>query len=161
MDIRNWGLHQIMQLPDSVFGRRYCVSCAKLAEQGATVWDISEIALPERAVLWEVTVFASTDAYSVASMRIALGDQQPTTAAMMSRLEPLIPGLGYQGPDPRYIHPYAALGMHLVRLKMPIATMGRRLVLETTAVDGANGSLTLATVWSAVPNEVPDCLISG
>ncbi len=54
MDIRNWPLSQIMQLPDAAFGRRWPVGLAYAFAGAGAEFDISEAALPERFVIWEV-----------------------------------------------------------------------------------------------------------
>ena len=161
MDIRNWGINKIMQLPDSMLGRRFCVSCAITATQGALVWDISEVALPERTVLWNVGVWSGVAGFYSEYFRMALGDQLPTAAAMMNALEPLVPGLGLQGAGPRQIPLYMANYNVLSNLKHYIPAMGRRFVLEVKAVDTKAIELVVVLTVSSIPNEVPDCLLSG
>lgn len=161
MDIRNWSLDRIMQLPDSCLSRRFLISCCCAPEAEQTVWDISELGLPERAVLWEMMLWANTSAVNIESIRIALGDQLPASTEMMDALEPLIYGLGLQGPEPRVMYT-SYLGMiSFRRLRIPIEAAGRRLVLEVTAPAGQTPIVLVGIVVSTIPTEVPDWLISG
>lgn len=160
MDVRSWGLGQIMQLPDCCFGRRFSVCCDALSVEEALAWDISEVALPEKCVLWEVVINSdvSVVAPQIASVRIALGDQLPASSAMMDALEPLVPGLGIQGPEPRYI---SGLTNHLVfHTRYPISVNGRRLILEVISNAGVSARIQLVCEFSSIPTEVPDCLFS-
>ena len=53
MDIRNWPMNRIMQLPDCCFSRRWPVGVSWLGEAVSVGYDISEAGLPERCVIWE------------------------------------------------------------------------------------------------------------
>lgn len=158
MDIRNWPIDRIMQLPDFCFGRRYMIVCSINQESGVQSWDISEIAFPEKAVIWEMTIeilgaFAFDD-----SFRIAIGHQLPTTTAQMSALDPLIPGMGIQGVEPRYQILQLYAGTSMRKLRMPIETGGRRMILEITPI--GQKAMTVKIIVSSIPTEVPDWLIS-
>ncbi|MBA7714214.1 hypothetical protein ES703_123231 [subsurface metagenome] len=78
----------------------------------------------------------------------------------MDRLEPLVMGLGYQGPEPRGFFVGTSGALHLDRLKMYVPAQGRRLVIEVVALTGMELGITVAIVVSACPTEVPDCLLS-
>jgi len=160
MDISQWPLGRIMQLPDYCFGRRFMVSAHLRASAQTTVWDIAEPALPELMVVWEFYVSPWQAEISTGIVRIALGDQLPTTIAMMDALEPLFSGFGVQGAEPRNYTQKAGDGFFLSRLKMPVRTSGRRLVVEyTNSHQAATGQQSLAIVVSGVPKDIP-CLNS-
>ncbi|MBA7479329.1 hypothetical protein ES707_14763 [subsurface metagenome] len=161
MDIRNWPLDRIMQLPDCCFGRRYVISASALSSLGVLGYDISELALPERCVIWELAGWAGKENLDLAYFRIALGDQLPTTVAQMNALEPLIPGFGPQGPEPRRIDIYVNIGKLFNNIRMPLAAAGRRLVLEVASLPTKNCRFSVAVVVSSIPTEVPDWLCSG
>ena len=132
MRIDNWPLGKILSLPDCCFGRRFLVSCTVQAGAGGiiTLWDISEIALPEHCVVWELSAYCDSLSADLASFRMALGDQLPTTTVMMDSLEPVFHGLGLQGASPRAIvMPYVG-DMRWNCLRFGIAASSRRLVLE-------------------------------
>ncbi len=160
MDIRNWPLGRIMQLPDHCFGRRFVISCLIEGSDAAPVWDISEMALPEWAVLWELVVWCREGGGAVSSLRLGLGDQLPTSAAMMGTLEPLIPGLGITGIEPRSILLGYFIDPRFQNIRFPIHSVGRRLVIEVSSVATKTPFVGVGIVISSIPKEVPDCLLS-
>ncbi len=128
---------------------------------GEPGWDISEIALPERCVLWEVTAFpvgawAADDAF-----RMALGDQLPTSLAMMSSLNPLLHGMGRQGPEPRQTHINSYVSFAVRRLRVLIESCSMRPILEVKPVGDPKISLNVVLVFSSIPREVEDWLLSA
>lgn len=161
MDIRSWALHQIMQLPDNCFGRRFLVSCCVAAGAGVAAWDISELAFPERAVIWEFGMTNVGTTQELDSFRLALGDVLPTSTAIMDALEPVFPGLGLTGLSPRQIYTGWISPMHLSRLRFPIMASGRRLVFEATGLADKTPLVTVMLLVSSIPVEVPDCLFSA
>lgn len=160
MRIDQWGIGRILELPDHLFGRRFLVSCSVEGGDAAAAWDISELAFPEVAVIWEVRIFSVLAGSNVDSIRLAIGDQLPTATAQMDGLEPFIQGLGAQGPGPRAINPSLDGRMEWDRLRFAIATAGRRLVLEATGIAGQTPVVTVGVVVSSVPKEVPEWLYS-
>jgi len=160
MDLRNWSMDQILQLPDHCLSRRFVVSCSMSTLGDETVWDISELALPDRAIVHELTMFGTGSLGKFAVVRLALGDQLPTAVAEMDRLEPLFHGLGVQGAEPRGFTVGAQGQFTLNRLKMYVPAQGRRLVLEMAAAATVVIFVCAAITVSTVPTEVPDCLLS-
>lgn len=161
MDVSRWSMDQILMLPDHCLSRRYSVFCELDVAGGETHWDISELALPDRAIIHELYILGGGAFSKWASCRLALGDQLPTATAMMDGLEPLFAGLGVQGPEPRGFQVATMAVMHLNRLKMYVPAQGRRLVLESVTTTGHVLTVRVAVVVSAVPREVPDCLLSA
>jgi len=161
MNVSQWGIGQLMQLPDCFFGSRFGVFVGLNFTAPGTNWDISEIAIPEKCVIWEVHASACPFMGTVADFRLALGDQLPTNTAMMDLLEPLLPGLGLQGAEPRQFSVGGSMGVHLVNLRKPLVSMGRRLVLEVVMGAGDVTDMKVDIVVSSMPTEVPDCLLSG
>lgn len=156
MRIDSWPMDKVMQLPDCAFGRRFLVSCTVSGTDAGEVFDISEIALPERCVIWELSAYCDSLSSDLAHFRMALGDQLPADAAAMSRLQPLFNGLGLQGAGPRRIvMPYVG-DMRWNRLRFGIESAGCRLVLEALAESGKVPVVTVGIVVSSVPREVPD-----
>jgi len=160
MNIRDWPMDQIMQLPDNLFGRRFGVFVALETESGVTEWDISELSLPNRCVIWELVYSPIKSPAYLETFRLAWGDQLPTTTAEMDLLEPAFHGLGLQGAEPRTITVDIDVLVHLDRLRMPVETAGRRLVLEAAPAADKSGKIQVGIVVSSVPTEVPDWLIS-
>ncbi len=161
MDVSRWPLDRIMQLPDWCFGRRFPVFLFAYGGIGEDAWDIAELGLPDRCVLWEIVmwpvgVWAATD-----SFRLALGDQLPTSIAMMSSLDPLLHGMGQQGAEPRTIRSIPYDTMRIRQLKMLIESHGRRPILEISPADETALAMNVALVFSSIPREVEDWLVSA
>lgn len=160
MDIRNWPMNQIMQLPDHCFGRRWPIGVNAYSSATTEGWDISEVALPEQCVIWELSGWIGYSLQQIETFRLALGDQLPTTTAEMDRLEPLFNGLGRTEAGPRRIEAGRLTTFFIMNLRMPVMSSGRRLVLEVVSSGTGVGRLQVAVVVSSIPREVPDCLLS-
>lgn len=160
MDIRNWPMEKIMQLPDCIFGQRYIVSCNVEVDGEASSWDISEIAFPDICVFWTLGIYWYYHKGHVDYIRLALGDQLPTTQAMMSELEPLINGYGMQGPGPREIHSYLNSSQEIVHMKKLISAQGKRMIIEGHSTGTGAVKVRAYVEVSSIPKEVPDWLAS-
>ncbi len=161
MDIRNWPLDEIMQLPIYCFGRRFPVFLNASSINDTPGWDISEVALPEKCVIWEFVSWVESPIITPTSFRLALGDQLPTTVVMMDALEPLFFGFGHQGAEPRNILYGVNIKPHFLRLRLPVMAGGRRPILEVIVPGSSMGYLNVVLVVSSIPTKVPDCLIPG
>lgn len=161
MSIAGWPMDRIMQLPDCCFGRRFPVACALDATEPGAVWDIAEVAFPERFVLWELSVWNTGELEGLEQWKLAMGDHLPAAQPEFDAMEPLIPGLGLQGAEPRIIRTAIGISWSLVNLKMPIAAMGRRMVIQVLMTPTGVTRLNVVAVVSSIPTEVPDWLISG
>ena len=161
MDIRKWGLDRIMQLPDGCFGRRWPIIFSGTIVSGAKGYFISELALPERSVIWQLffwcPAIGGLETFNLSIFAAyAIGDQLPS-AAIWPTLEPL-----FQGVD-RVIIPtgafYAFTGV--LNMKVPVMTSGRRICLRVQNSSTISLLCCSGLVISSVPNEVPDCLLSA
>lgn len=156
MDISDWGWGQIMQLPDHLFGRRFMVSLMISNIKDGSGWDISEIALPEKCVLWEFQLNKTQGAGNVERLSLALGDQLPTTNAQFMGNEPLLHGLGIDGIEPRHIDIYANSFLISRRLRQNIDARGRRVIMEVTAGLADVAYVNAQFIFSSIPREIPD-----
>lgn len=154
-------MDRIMQLPDCCFGRRFIVSCTIFCPAGSRRWTISEIAFPERAVIWEARCWAGFTNYYISSFRVALGDAVPTSVEEMDQLEALFQGFGRTGIGSRLMYPYVTSGPVFTNLRLPIETAGRRMVLEAKAITDNDVDFIFVVVVSSIPKEIPDWLCSG
>ena len=97
MDISNWPMDKIMQLPDSAFGTKFSVFMSGLAAAAATTFFISDFALPDRCVLWEVSISireqANISSFHASNVSLKLGTQAITTNAQAAALEDLLTGM--------------------------------------------------------------------
>lgn len=160
MDIRNWGLDQVMMLPDHCFGRRWPIGLQSFLEGAGAVFDVSEAALPERCIVWEVFV-SSVGAIGTTSagFTLALGDQLPANVAAFNACE-----LVFSGIDSRSrrgeIEVVSGAGFNIRNLRLPLAVSGRRFVGAFIRVLGSPVACHAIIVVSSIPKEVPDCLLS-
>lgn len=158
-DISNWGWGQLMELPDHLFGRRYGVGCAGILVGAGASFEISRLALPERAAIWEVSV-ASDLAYDEGgSVSLALGDRVPTVDAEFNVLPSLLPDIGLFVAGVRYIMTTRNCQYNLQHLKLGVDTHGQRLVVRffQTGLEGRRVMVNL--VVSSVPRSIPEWFV--
>lgn len=162
MDIRNWPLERIMQLPDHFFGRRFMFQMYVNVTVGKEAWDISELALPDRCVLWEMSwgvIAASVTLFD--AVRFALGDKVPASAAEFDALEQLLPLAGTRPaarPGFRFFDRYNQVSV--TSLRMPISAQGRKVIMEVYDETGTTLPVVAHLVFSSIPTEIPDCLLA-
>lgn len=161
MNISQWPIGRILQLPDHCLSRRFSVFVTIQTVGDSTQWDISELALPDKTIIHEFAFWGAGTLGQYTDIRLALGDQLPTATTEMDTLDPLFHGLGVQGPEPRTLLTMVGVFIHFNRLKMYVPAQGRRLILETVTKAGTTPSVSVGIVVSSVPTEVPDWLISG
>ena len=161
MDIRDWPLDKIMQLPDCCFGRRYIVSAFVYLTAGALGWAMSTFTLPDRGVVWQLVIATPRDAFELEYFRVALGMKLPAVVSEMNTLSPIFPGFGdvSYSPPRFYFYPTTLAGRW--DIKFPIISMSQNLIIEAQAVAAKNLRLTVALIVSSIPTEVPDWLVSG
>ncbi|GAH67398.1 unnamed protein product, partial [marine sediment metagenome] len=118
------------------------------------------LALPDRAIIHEFSLAVTGLVDQINTVRLALGDRLPADSVEFATLEPLFHGMGEQGPEPRFLTVSAGLTFHLNRLKMYLPAQGRRMVMQVSAPADQIAVTMAAIVVSAIPTEVPDCLLS-
>ncbi|MBA7684077.1 hypothetical protein ES703_92467 [subsurface metagenome] len=161
MDIRNWSMNRIMQLPDCCFGRRWPVGLSFGIRNADPVFDICEAALPEVCILWEVSLFVRGLLQTSAGFLLALGDQLPTTEAEFFACETVFSGIEAPEAHRGEIEFDSHSGPHIFHIRQPVATAGRRFVGRAIRVLGETAGVQAFIVISSIPTEVPDWLISG
>lgn len=161
MNVSDWPVDELMGLPDCVFGRRWVVSCEAEASDDAHGFDISEMSLPDRAVLWNVEVFGFSVDDPGCYMRLGLAQFVPATAAVMDSAKELVQDLGKQGTRPRRIYLNGSPCEFDIDLRNLVEAQGSKLVLEAYAPAGKNCKVLVAVTVSAIPREVPDWVFSG
>jgi len=156
MNISTWSDARIMQLPDHLFGQRWLVSVMRTPNNPVDRWDISEIPLPDAFVMWEFAYGSSAVFGAEIGFRFAYGDQIPVNAAAFSEFEPVMPGLGVTGQEPRTITHED--GPHDIRIPMRklVRPGGRRLIMEVPFAGGGDMRCWGRMVISSLPREVPD-----
>jgi len=155
MNISDWPLGRIMQLPDEAFGSRFVVSCFGRGVIPTGAYVLSDIALPEVFVLWEFYLSVPLKADVSHGVRVAMSDFLPTTAAQFTNLQALIPGMGLPGPDPKYIPLNIYQAVELKNIRQPIRAVGRRLCLWVPPAFESDW-VSCIIVVSSIPKEIPD-----
>ena len=161
MNIQNWGIGQIMELPDWCFGRRWPISVGGQGSDGVPEYDICEEGLPDMCVIWEVYTVTSSVSIDFGRIELRLGDHLPANRAEFAAFELLFPGIV----DRHHVRSrlMVALGglSCMCKLRMPVAAQGRRLVGEfSSEAVGVVKSVAGLTI-SSIPKEVPGWLVSG
>jgi len=160
MDVRDWGMAKLMQLPDWCFGERWPIITCNTVAVGQTEQWIVEKPVPDRIVLWSVRVFGSQGDIATSWIKFALGDHEPANDAEFDAFERLFKGdfdrSIQEGAFP--VVKYADISM---TMRKPLEMNGRRFAIQMSNNHGSVSSF-LAYVFevSSVPSEVPDWLIS-
>ena len=160
MDIRNWSLDQLMMLPDHCFGSRWPIGLSLIGAPIQPVFDISEMALPERCVIWELAALYHLGILGSAEFELRLGDQLPASWAAFQEYELLFKGIRYMATATSLIYLTSMTSVNWQNFKMPVQASGRRVILGVNTGVAAAGKLQVALTVSSVPREVPDCLLS-
>lgn len=160
MDIRDWPLDQVMQLPDCCFGRRWPIHLFSEEAINPAMFRISHMALPEQCVIWEVTAWGVSGFTAAIAVGLALGDFLPTTEAEWQRLELVFSGFEDHGHISGELPVFANGQVAFRQLKMHIRPAGRRLVGRFAVYVGVPDFAGIGVTVSSIPHEVPDCLVS-
>lgn len=159
MKVSSWGWGRLLKLPDWCFGRRWIITTEAYNSGLGLAWNISELGLPERSVVWQVQAVISQGMTASGNMRLALGDQLPANAAAMNRLEELIPGMGNEVMTPRAIYASGFCVLFDLKTRYGLEASGRRVVVEYHSLTATPSAARLSMVVSGVPSEVPDWVV--
>ncbi len=161
MDIRNWPMDKIMQLPDCCFGRRWPISVGVSDVAAATHYDISEAALPERCVVWSMFFIPHTTTAAHTRVTLSLGDVLPTTDAQFDALEPVFRDLGCWDGNRRVFCVHVYVTGLILPIRQPVLSSGRKLVGRFEVAAVSPYPIVVGVIISSIPTEVPDWLCSG
>ncbi len=160
MDVRNWPLDRIMQLPDHCFGRRWVIACGGLTDADTDVFTIVRTGVPDKCVIWEILVSAMSGLTVQIAVEFAWADQLVTTLAEWTRLQKMFPCQGVQDDGNFYFWTGGVGGLCLRRLRLTSPAAGLRPSVRLAGASGDGFNLTTLFVVSSLPTEVPDCLLS-
>ena len=156
MDISKWPLSEIMQLPDHCFGKRWLVITNRRVLPAAVDEWISDTPLPNRFVLWSITIWGVQALNVNYWFKIALGDQDPTTSAIFATFTPLFDGDLENDIQAGAIFNQYGSTLYLT-MRRPIEAMGKRFAVQFNNVDATlSKCVAIAFEVSAIPDEVPD-----
>lgn len=161
MDIRNWSLSQIMQLPDCVFGRHWWIGTYAGTTGGALrYWTIEE-KLPNIFIVWQMLVsMTNWSASTGVNMTVRLAERGEDEDAFWNaeRLFHQIRG----GTMVYEFHFDVKTRFYLHGLRTMHEAQGHRICgALKNRNETANCEVMVAFLISALPTEVPDWLISG
>ena len=156
MNIADWPESKIMALPDHLFGQRQLITITDLVAQSQAGYEISEYALPDKTVIWELIITINNNYAAYGYVTIALGDKLPGGAAEFNALECVFPGCedntGRKG-----VIEVVGMGMIQIRnIKRLIRPQGNRFVMRFENPAAGNRTATVGLVISSIPNEIPD-----
>jgi len=158
MDIRNWPMNRIMQLPDCCFGRRWLVACAAETAEAGDEYAIVGAGMPDRAVIWEINVTMEFAITQVVGLEFAWAERLVTTAAEWSGLQKMFPCQGQKdGADYNF---WASSGSSVItaNLKLPSPALGKRPSVRLDDGSTSGKDVTVYFTISSLPTEVPDWL---
>ena len=158
MEIRNWPMDKIMQLPDCCFGRREMLQLAVDLASTASVYAINPAGLPDTMVIWEVIAAAWANVVVTIHAGLALGDLLPTSDAEYNALELVFPNVISSDGDRGEFEVSSDSGFDVANVRFPVVVSGRRLIAKFTRHQGNATEGVITVVYSSLPNEVPDCL---
>ncbi len=159
MDISKWGLSQIMQLPDHLFGRRWPLIYSSTFPALVTSERLVNDPLPERIVLWEIRWYCEFLGNVVNYVKFALGDHVPANDAEFNAFERIFPG------DLGNLVNEGAIEIDsenefILPMRKPLVTSGRRFAIQAWSAWGlVPVKMTFTFLISSIPREIPDCLI--
>ncbi len=156
MDISNWPMDRIMQLPVDCLGTRFTIIFSDA--QPAVGDDIyfNNLALTDRCVLHEIhaSIGSSTVNVSspIASLALVLANRQPANLTEFLTHDNLLTGIDEETSDIQQFR----TPMHLTRLKLPILAQGRKVALKFSIEGVFAAHFNVALVFSSIPREIPD-----
>ncbi|GAI17089.1 unnamed protein product [marine sediment metagenome] len=161
MDIRNWGLSRIMQLPDWCFGRRWLIDVSAEETTEVRAYAISRESLPDVAVIWELRMEDIVGDGNVTFVQLKLGNRIPVSAAAFNALEDMFKNIGIFAAGVYVIRLGANTPYQVSTMRQPINAQGRKMVLNILGTGAKTKQVRVSLVISSIPTEVPDWLVSG
>ncbi|KPK74927.1 MAG: hypothetical protein AMJ79_12805, partial [Phycisphaerae bacterium SM23_30] len=127
-----------------------------VVEQTGTGYEISEYALPDKTVIWELIITINNNYAAYGYVTIALGDQLPGGAAEFNALTRVFPGCENELGEKGVI---TVVGMSMIQIRnirKLIKPQGNRFVLRYYNPAAGNRIVTVGLVISSIPYEIPD-----
>ena len=161
MNISNWPDMVRMTLPDWIFGQRLPVSVSYYTTQAGIVYAISDQALPDKCVVWQISYLWGRVAGSLISISIKLGDHLPGAAAEYEAMQEVMEGIGHQGVGFKQTYFDYTTAQVKWDMKKLIYPQGNRLVMRVNFVATAVGLAKVVMIVSSLPTEIPEWYRSG
>lgn len=161
MNVRDWPMNQIMQLPDCCFGRREIAQLSTELADADPVFVINPGGLAERTVIWEIGVTNRGTIATTTHVTLALGDQLPATQAEFAALEVMFPNVIASDGGRGEFETQGGSYQSIFKVRQIFATAGRRIVARIIRHIGVATEAAVVITYSSIPTEVPDCLFSA
>lgn len=160
MDIRDWPLDRIMQLPDHCFGRRWPIITSRVIAGTAVDEWLVEAPLPDKCILWSTLVQFISEAFTDNYFKLALGDHEPANDAEFDAFERVVSGDYENATDEGAVYVIVNILMGF-SCRLPLFPQGRRFAIQASNAHPVTpGYFTAIFIVSSIPTEVPDCLLS-
>lgn len=155
MNIQNWPMNKIMQLPDECFGNKWVVSCSAEIILATSAFVKARSSLPEFTIIHELFACRHTATAKSFTVEIRLGEKLPANEAEFRDLMPIFnDSVTFDGIISGFS--LGGLGALFIRnIKLPISSSGRSLIFyfRTTDTSGTVGSA--GVVISSTPKDIP------
>lgn len=159
MDIRDWTMSEVMQLPDWCFGERWWVGeyCGHVNGRAYNIVGTEQ--LPDKFVVWGVLIACrSVNCLEAMRLTIRLADNQARFAANILAHERLLKGISIPS---IYFEFYPNQnGVTWVNCERQLVeSMGKRLAMSANGDQTIAYEMTVGVQISEVPRQVPDWLV--
>jgi len=160
MDIRDWPIARIMQLPDWCFGRRWWVGEYMGATNGRAFYNMGDENLPDWFVVWGILISArSPNCLEALRLTMRLGTVLPAAPADVNGMDRILEGVSI--PTVTYEFYPNQNGVDWINCDRIVhESQGRRLVMIANGDQTIAYEMTAGMLISSVPKEVPDWLVS-
>ena len=161
MDVRNWPLGRIMQLPEWCFGRKWWVGVGLATSLAADGFFISVFPFPDVFVVWDVVIHSLEPAGATSLQpSLVLMDHLPVVAEIPPARR-LLEGYSLMPSTHDMSLPLGQV-IHLGPMRVVVNSENERLAGVVRYLGAtANSTVEFAVLISALPTEVPDWLVSG
>lgn len=157
-NISDWPIESIMQLPRRAFGQRWLVITNLEVSTETIGFVMAKAKLPDRIVLWSITVQGTFQAAFTNYIKFALGEKAPADEAEFDLYERIFKGDLENQTDEGGIYLPEEANMRWTMKKM-IETQGRQLVVEfNNRHTTLSAIINVAFEISSVPRSLPEWL---
>lgn len=125
------------------------------------VFDMAEMKLPDRFVLWEVHWGIEYNPGASCDIGIAMGERAPANVAEFNGMEMLLPEITSRMNGKGWRNTFYIPPSPIVNIRKLVPAQGRRLIGAGVRVLTASTAAVATIVISSIPREVPDWLVSG
>lgn len=155
MDIRDWPIDKIMQLPDCAFGQRWWVGTYCGDSNGRAGYFTVDENLPDKFVVWGI-VFCCRAVASVNPMRVTvrLGTHLIANAADALSMDRIFKGISSKN----IVYEFYLSQWDLTWLdckRIIVDSAGRKIQLMTNGDQVTAYEMTVAVLISSVPRDIP------